>query len=177
MKAESCQEGRVTHYPSDWSPPSKTQNKTQTNTHIQLAAAIRNLSTDLHLNSLSPFPAFVNFFHTLLPSFSCLSFVCNTAFIWTDEIHYRSLVKLRGKTPAVQNELTFWLILMVSVWRMYGQRRWDEVETGEGSNTTITMQLISIGVTKRISVTPSMFTQPGGESSKKEQERGESDIF
>lgn len=42
MKAESCQEGRVTHYPSDWSPPTKTQNQTQTNTHIQLAAATRN---------------------------------------------------------------------------------------------------------------------------------------
>lgn len=31
-----------------------------------------------------------------------------------------------------------------------------------GSNTAITTQLISTGVTERISVTPSMFTQPGG---------------
>lgn len=45
------------------------------------------------------------------------------------------------------------------------------VETGEGSNTAITTQLISIGVTERISVTPSMFTQPGSESSS-ERERG-----
>lgn len=41
------------------------------------------------------------------------------------------------------------------------------VETGEGSNTAITAQLISIGVTERISVTPSMFTQAGRESSSK----------
>lgn len=44
------------------------------------------------------------------------------------------------------------------------------VETGEGSNTAITAQLISIGVTERISVTPSMFTQPGRESSSEEEE-------
>lgn len=43
------------------------------------------------------------------------------------------------------------------------------VETGEGSNTAITAQLISIGVTERISVTPSMFTQAGRESSSKKQ--------
>lgn len=49
---------------------------------------------------------------------------------------------------------------------MYGQRgdgmRW---RIGEGSNTAITTQLISIGVTERISVTPSMFTQPAEKSS------------
>lgn len=39
------------------------------------------------------------------------------------------------------------------------------VETGEGSKTAITTQLISIGVMERISVTLSMFTQPGSESS------------
>lgn len=39
--------------------------------------------------------------------------------------------------------------------------RWDAAERGKGSNTAITTQLISTGVTERISVTPSMFTQPG----------------
>lgn len=39
------------------------------------------------------------------------------------------------------------------------------VETGERSNTAITAQLISIGVTERISVAPSMFTKHGRESS------------
>lgn len=60
---------------------------------------------------------------------------------------------------------------MENVWT---ERRWDVVETGEGSNTAITAQLISIGVTERISVTPSMFTQPGRESSsEKDKERRE----
>lgn len=44
------------------------------------------------------------------------------------------------------------------------------VETEEGSNTAITTQLISIGVMERISVTSSMFTQPGRESSSEEDE-------
>lgn len=44
------------------------------------------------------------------------------------------------------------------------------VETEEGSNTAITTQLISIGVMERISVTSSMFTQPGRESSSEEEE-------
>lgn len=39
---------------------------------------------------------------------------------------------------------------------------WDAAERGKGSNTAITTQLISTGVTERISVTPSMFAQPGG---------------
>lgn len=56
---------------------------------------------------------------------------------------------------------------MEDVWT---ERRWDVVETGEGSNTAITAQLISIGVTERISVTPSMFTQPGRESSSENEE-------
>lgn len=54
--------------------------------------------------------------------------------------------------------------------------RWDAAERGKGSNTAITTQLISTGVTERISVTPSMFTQPGGGwggvSSKKGGESG-----
>lgn len=52
--------------------------------------------------------------------------------------------------------------------------RWDAAERGKGSNTAITTQLISTGVTERISVTPSMFTQPGrgGGSSKKGVESG-----
>lgn len=51
--------------------------------------------------------------------------------------------------------------------------RWDAAERGKGSNTAITTQLISTGVTERISVTPSMFTQPGrGVSSKKGGESG-----
>lgn len=45
------------------------------------------------------------------------------------------------------------------------------LETGEGSNTAITTQLISIGVTEKISVTPSMFTQPGRESSSEDEEQ------
>lgn len=44
------------------------------------------------------------------------------------------------------------------------------METAEGSNTAITDRLISIGVTERISVTPSMFTQPGRESSSEDEE-------
>lgn len=67
-----------------------------------------------------------------------------------------------------------------SVENVWTERRWDVVETGEGSNTAITAQLISIGVTERISVTPSMFTQPGRESSsnKEEERRGrKSDSF
>lgn len=44
------------------------------------------------------------------------------------------------------------------------------VETEEGSKTAITTQLISIGVMERISVTSSMFTQPGRESSSEEEE-------
>lgn len=40
--------------------------------------------------------------------------------------------------------------------------RWDAAKRGKGSNTAITTQLISTGVTERIGVTPSMFTQPGG---------------
>lgn len=53
--------------------------------------------------------------------------------------------------------------------------RWDAAERGKGSNTAITTQLISTGVTERISVTPSMFTQPGrggGGYSKKGVESG-----
>lgn len=49
-----------------------------------------------------------------------------------------------------------------SVGNVRTEARWDVEETGEGSNTAITTQLISTGVTERISVTPSMFTQPGG---------------
>lgn len=61
---------------------------------------------------------------------------------------------------------------VASVENVWTKGRWDAEETGEGSNTAITTQLISTGVTERISVTPSMFTQPGGESSpKKEEER------
>lgn len=66
-----------------------------------------------------------------------------------------------------------WLIFMVRVWRMYRQRgdgMWWRHK--RGSNTAITTQLISIGVTERISVTPSMFTHPGRESSsEKDKER------
>lgn len=70
----------------------------------------------------------------------------------------------------------------LSLAHLYGQcvenvwteTRWDVVEKGEGSNTAITVQLISIGVTERISVTPSMFTQPSKKSSsEKEKERRE----
>lgn len=43
------------------------------------------------------------------------------------------------------------------------------LQTGEGSKTAITTQLISIGVMEKISVTPSMFTQPGSESSSEKQ--------
>ncbi len=57
-----------------------------------------------------------------------------------------------------------------SVEIVWTETRWDVVEKGEGSNTAITIQLISIGVTERISVTPSMFTQPSKESSSEKDE-------
>lgn len=50
------------------------------------------------------------------------------------------------------------------------------VETGEGSKTAITTQLISIGVMERISVTLSMFTQPGSESSTEKERKGENSL-
>lgn len=49
------------------------------------------------------------------------------------------------------------------------------VETGERSNTAITDRLISIGVTERISVTPSAFTKHGKASSS-EKDRDEKAI-
>lgn len=52
-----------------------------------------------------------------------------------------------------------WLISVEKTRPEYG---WDAAERGKGSNTAITTQLISTGVTERISVTPSMFAQPGG---------------
>lgn len=45
------------------------------------------------------------------------------------------------------------------------------METGGRSNTAITDQLICIGVTERISVTPSVLTKKGNASSS-EKERG-----
>lgn len=66
-----------------------------------------------------------------------------------------------------------WLISVEKTRPAYG---WDAAEREEGSNTAITTQLISSGVTERISVTPSMFTQPdgggGGERRRAGRERG-----
>lgn len=58
---------------------------------------------------------------------------------------------------------------MENEWTKMG---WGVLETGEGSNTAITTQLISIDVTERISVTPSMFIQPGSDPPLKKGKKG-----
>lgn len=60
-----------------------------------------------------------------------------------------------------------------SVEDVWTERRWDVMwwRQEKGSNTAITTQLISIGATERISVTQSMFTHPGRESSEEEKRR------
>lgn len=107
-----------------------------------------------------------------LTSSSCLCLARHSGFIGADEIYYRSLVKFGGGRGCQVYKMN-WLSLVhlygPSADNVWAERRWDMVETGEGSNTAITAQLISIGVTERISVTPSMFTQAGRESSSKKQ--------
>lgn len=54
---------------------------------------------------------------------------------------------------------------------------WDAAERGKGSNTAITTQLISTGVTERISVTPSMFAQPGAGGGVRRERRKSDFLF
>lgn len=61
---------------------------------------------------------------------------------------------------------------MANVEDAWTGRRWDVVKTGEGSNTTISGQLISIGVMGRISVSRSVLSTWQGNSPRRKR-RGE----
>lgn len=136
VTAEPCQGGRVTHYPSDQPSPTQTHERKRTHEHTQMAAAVRSFCKLFPLLiHRSPFPAFVNFVHTLFSSSSCLSFVLLSGFL-SGLMKYitRVLLSLVENACCIKWIDCLWLIFMVRAWRMYGQRgdgMWWRLKRGQ----------------------------------------------
>lgn len=123
----------ITHLTSHLQPKHMKENA---HTNMQMAAAMRSFCKLFPLLiHRSPFPAFVNFVHTLLSSSSCLSFVLLSGFL-SGLMKYitRVLLSLVENACCIKWIDCLWLIFMVRARRMYGQRgdgMWWRLKRGQ----------------------------------------------